>query len=109
MTEDLRDPRSVVAVPWVAGKRLSPHRLSQAGRRDADFCIKHGFKVCRIICLFLINLQFFSRSQALPGNVILEALPQLSSWQSHKDCVTRQSLVTSWKKTSFKISDKVIN
>jgi len=67
MTEDLRDPRSVVAVPWVAGKRLSPHRLSQAGRRDADFCIKHGIKARRMICLCLLKPASVEFAEDLPA------------------------------------------
>jgi len=34
------------------------------------------------------------RSQALPGNALHEALPSFIPWQSHKNCITRQSLVT---------------
>ena len=50
------------------------------------------------------QLFFAPRSQAPPGNALHEALPPFIPWQSHKNCITRQSLLTREGKVPRRIS-----
>jgi hypothetical protein len=47
--------------------------------------------------LFLFDIRILARSQALPGNAFLVALPPVhyKRWQSHQESIPRQSLGTS--------------